>query len=70
MTWTLSKDSEIIIQLSDDFVARLVNTLNELKNQKKEEDEDVESAHHKADEILLEFAPDQVKEAWSKVVKK
>jgi hypothetical protein len=70
MPWTLSKDSEIIIQLSDDFVARLVNILNELKNQKKEEDEDVESAHRKADEILLEFVPDQVKEAWSKVVKK
>jgi uncharacterized protein (UPF0305 family) len=70
MPWTLSKDSEIIIQLSDDFVARLVNTLNELKNQKKEENKDVESAHNKADEILLEFVPDQVKEAWSKVVKK
>jgi hypothetical protein len=66
MTWTLSKDSEIIIQLSDDFVARLVNTLNELKNQKKK---DVKLAHNKADEILLEFVPDQIKEAWSKVVK-
>jgi hypothetical protein len=35
MAWTLLKDNEIIIQLSDDFVDRLVNTLNELKNQKK-----------------------------------
>ena len=66
MTWTLLKDKEIIIQLSDDFVDRLVQTLNELKNQKKK---DVNSAHNKADEILLEFVPDQIKEAWSKVVK-
>jgi hypothetical protein len=67
MTWTLLKDNEIVIQLSDDFVDRLVNTLNELKNQKKE-GVDVVSTHHKADEILLEFVPDQIKEAWSKVV--
>ena len=67
MTWTLLKDKEIVIQLSDDFVDRLVNTLNELKNQKKEID--VISAHNKADEVLLEFVPDQIKEAWSKVVK-
>jgi vacuolar-type H+-ATPase subunit H len=66
MTWTLLKDKEIIIQLSDDFVDRLVQTLNELKNQKKK---DVNSAHNKADEILLEFVPDQIKEAWTKVVK-
>ena len=66
MTWTLLKDNEIIIQLSDDFVDRLVQTLNELKNQKRK---DVNSAHNKADEILLEFVPDQIKEAWSKVVK-
>jgi vacuolar-type H+-ATPase subunit H len=66
MTWTLLKDKEIIIQLSDDFVDRLVQTLNELKNQKEK---DVNSAHNKADEILLEFVPDQIKEAWTKVVK-
>ena len=66
MTWTLLKDKEIIIQLSDDFVDRLVQTLNELKNQKRK---DVNSAHNKADEILLEFVPDQIKEAWTKVVK-
>lgn len=64
MTYSLHKDTETIIQLSDDFVTRLIKNLEELANNKELSD-----AHEKADRILLEFAPDEIKNAWQKVTK-
>lgn len=64
MTYSLHKDTETIIQLSDDFVTRLIKNLEELANNKELSD-----AHEKADGILLEFAPDEIKNAWQKVTK-
>ena len=53
MTYSLHKDNETIIQLSDDFVTRLIKNLQELANNKELSD-----AHERADKILLEFVPD------------
>jgi hypothetical protein len=64
MTYSLHKDTETIIQLSDDFVTRLIKNLEELANNKELSD-----AHEKADRILLEFAPDEIKNGWQKVTK-
>ena len=64
MTYSLHKNTETIIQLSDDFVTRLIKNLEELANNKELSD-----AHEKADKILLEFAPDEIKNAWQKVTK-
>ena len=35
MTYSLHKDTETIIQLSDDFVTRLIKNLEELANNKE-----------------------------------
>jgi hypothetical protein len=64
MTYSLHKDTETIIQLSDDFVSRLIEDLQELANNKELSD-----AHERADKILLEFVPDEIKNAWQKVTK-
>jgi hypothetical protein len=64
MTYSLHKDNETIIQLSDDFVTRLIKNLQELANNKELSD-----AHERADKILLEFVPDEIKNAWQKVTK-
>ena len=64
MTYSLHKNTEIIIELSDDFVNRLIKDLEELANNKELLD-----AHERADKILLEFAPDEIKDAWQKVTK-
>jgi hypothetical protein len=64
MTYSLHKDNETIIQLSDDFVTRLIKNLQELANNK-----DLSDAHERADKILLEFVPDEIKNAWQKVTK-
>jgi hypothetical protein len=64
MTYSLHKDNETIIQLSDDFVSRLIEDLQELANNKELSD-----AHERADKILLEFVPDEIKNAWQKVTK-
>jgi hypothetical protein len=67
MTWTLYKDKEIVIQLSDDFVEGLLKILNGLV--KGEKNETPSSAHIQADKILLEFVPNVIKDAWSKATK-
>jgi hypothetical protein len=64
MTYSLHKDNETIIQLSDDFVSRLIEDLQELANNKELSD-----SHERADKILLEFVPDEIKNAWQKVTK-
>jgi hypothetical protein len=64
MTYSLHKDNETIIQLSDDFVTHLIKNLQELANNKELSD-----AHERADKILLEFVPDEIKNAWQKVTK-
>lgn len=64
MTYSLHKDNETIIQLSDDFVSHLIKDLQELANNKELSD-----AHERADKILLEFVPDEIKNAWQKVTK-
>jgi hypothetical protein len=64
MTYSLHKDNETIIQLSDDFVSRLIEDLQELANNKELSD-----AHERADKILLEFVSDEIKNAWQKVTK-
>jgi hypothetical protein len=64
MTYSLHKDNETIIQLSDDFVSCLIEDLQELANNKELSD-----AHERADKILLEFVPDEIKNAWQKVTK-
>jgi hypothetical protein len=64
MTYSLHKDNETIIQLSDDFVSSLIEDLQELANNKELSD-----AHERADKILLEFVPDEIKNAWQKVTK-
>ncbi len=64
MTYSLHKNTETIIELSDDFVNRLIKDLEELANSKKLSD-----THERADKILLEFAPDEIKDAWKKVTK-
>ena len=64
MTYSLHKDNEKIIQLSDDFVSSLIEDLQELANNKELSD-----AHERADKILLEFVPDEIKNAWQKVTK-
>jgi len=64
MTYSLYKDNETIIQLSDDFVSRLIEDLQELANNKELSD-----SHERADKILLEFVPDEIKNAWQKVTK-
>jgi len=64
MTYSLHKDNETIIQLSDDFVSHLINDLQELANNKELSD-----VHERADKILLEFVPDEIKNAWQKVTK-
>ena len=64
MTYSLHKDNETIIQLSDDFVTRLIKNLQELANNKELSD-----AHERADKILLEFVPDEIKNAWQNVTK-
>jgi len=64
MTYSLHKDNEKIIQLSDDFVSHLIKDLQELTNNKELSD-----VHERADKILLEFVPDEIKNAWQKVTK-
>jgi len=64
MTYSLHKDNETMIQLSDDFVSHLIKDLQELANNKELSD-----AHERADKILLEFVPDEIKNAWQKVTK-
>jgi hypothetical protein len=64
MTYSLHKDNETIIQLSDDFVSSLIEDLQELANNKELSD-----VHERADKILLEFVPDEIKNAWQKVTK-
>ena len=64
MTHSLHKDNETIIQLSDDFVSCLIEDLQELANNKELSD-----AHERADKMLLEFVPDEIKNAWQKVTK-
>jgi hypothetical protein len=64
MTYSLHKNAETIIELSDDFVSRLIKELDELANNKELSD-----AHERADKILLEFVPDEIKNAWQKVTK-
>jgi hypothetical protein len=64
MTYSLHKDTETIIQLSDDFVTRLIKNLEELANNKE-----LSGAHERADKILLEFVPDEIRNAWQKVTK-
>jgi hypothetical protein len=64
MTYSLHKDNETIIQLSDDFVSHLIKDLQELANNKELSD-----VHERADKILLEFVPDEIKNAWQKVTK-
>ena len=64
MTYSLHKNTETIIELSDDFVSRLIKELDELANNKELLD-----AHERADKILLEFVPDEIKNAWQKVTK-
>lgn len=64
MTYSLHKDNETIIQLSDDFVSCLIEDLQELANNKELSD-----VHERADKILLEFVPDEIKNAWQKVTK-
>ena len=64
MTYSLHKDNETIIQLSDDFVSHLIKDLQELANNKELSD-----VHERADKILLEFMPDEIKNAWQKVTK-
>jgi hypothetical protein len=64
MTYSLHKDNVTIIQLSDDFVSHLIKDLQELANNKELSD-----AHERADKILLEFVPDEIKNAWQKVTK-
>ena len=64
MTYSLHKNTETIIELSDDFVSRLIKKLEELANNKELSD-----AHERADKILLEFVPDEIKNAWQKVTK-
>ena len=64
MTYSLHKNTETIIELSDDFVSRLIKELDELANNKELSD-----AHERADKILLEFVPDEIKNAWQKVTK-
>ena len=64
MTYSLHKDTETIIQLSDDFVTRLIKNLQELAN-----NNELSDAHERADKILLEFVPDEIKNAWQKVTK-
>jgi hypothetical protein len=64
MTYSLHKDTEIITELSDDFVSRLIKDLEELTNSTELLD-----AHERADKILLEFVPDEIKNAWQKVTK-
>jgi len=64
MTYSLHKDNEKIIQLFDDFVSHLIKDLQELANNKELSD-----VHERADKILLEFVPDEIKNAWQKVTK-
>lgn len=64
MTYSLHKDNETIVQLSDDFVSHLIKDLQELANNKELSD-----VHERADKILLEFVPDEIKNAWQKVTK-
>ena len=64
MTYSLHKDNETIIQLSDDYVSHLIKDLQELANNKELSD-----VHERADKILLEFVPDEIKNAWQKVTK-
>jgi hypothetical protein len=64
MTYSLHKDTEIITELSDDFVSQLIKDLEELTNSTELLD-----AHERADKILLEFVPDEIKNAWQKVTK-
>jgi hypothetical protein len=64
MTYSLHKDNETIIQLSDDFVSHLIKDLQELAN-----NNELSDLHERADKILLEFVPDEIKNAWQKVTK-
>lgn len=64
MTYSLHKDTKTIFELSDNFVNNLIKDLEELVNNKELSD-----AHERADKILLEFAPDEIKDAWQKVTK-
>jgi hypothetical protein len=64
MTYSLHKDNETIIQLSDDFVSHLIKDLQELAN-----NNELSDVHERADKILLEFVPDEIKNAWQKVTK-
>jgi hypothetical protein len=64
MTYSLHKDNEKIIQLSDDFVSHLIKDLQELAN-----NNELSDVHERADKILLEFVPDEIKNAWQKVTK-
>ena len=47
-----------------EITAHLIKNLEELANNKELSD-----AHEKADRILLEFAPDEIKNGWQKVTK-
>ena len=64
MTYSLHKDNEKIIQLFDDFVSHLIKDLQELAN-----NNELSDVHERADKILLEFVPDEIKNAWQKVTK-
>jgi hypothetical protein len=64
MTYSLHKDNVTIIQLSDDFVSHLIKDLQELAN-----NNELSDVHERADKILLEFVPDEIKNAWQKVTK-
>jgi hypothetical protein len=64
MTYSLHKNTETIIELSDDFVNHLIKDLEELANNKELSD-----THERADKILLEFVPDEIRNAWQKVTK-
>jgi len=64
MTYSLHKDNETMIQLSDDFVSHLIKDLQELAN-----NNELSDVHERADKILLEFVPDEIKNAWQKVTK-
>ena len=62
MTYFLHKNTETIIELPDDFVNRLIKDLEELAESKE-----LLNAHERVDKILLEFAPDEIRDAWQKV---
>lgn len=60
----LNNSEEVSYNLNLEITARLIKNLEELANNKELSD-----AHEKADRILLEFAPDEIKNGWQKVTK-